>query len=786
MMETQQPLELPRKVHQCIQQQQWHQAKHHCQRLLKLEPHNAQAHQLLGLIHIQLAGVASSADSRLEHMERALQAFKTATQQAPDMLDAFLNLGNAYLEVQRPRDALNAYQAALSLNPAVDLVHANQAEAFRQLGEHQQALSCLTRALELAPQKLGYLVKTGNLLRELQRHEDAIACYEAAIHQEPNQADAYAQMGVSMAELGHLDAALGCCKIALEIDPKQSTALYHRALIEMRNGNQPAALVSLNAVLDIQPLFVSAWMSKGLLLTNLKDYPAALSALNRAIELGASTADVFQQRALCHQEMEQLDSAVNDLEKALTLDPQHAVSLMTLGVISQKMGRFESAIHFYTQAIQQDPTRVEAYSNLGAVLFESNRFEDARVTLEAAIELNPKLINAWSNLGAALLQLHQFEDSLSAFDQVLALDPDNADALSHKGLVLHDLHRVDDALKCYERALALQPESTLAHWNKAFGLLLKGDMAQGWAQYESRWAHKKNNLILRQYPQERCTADTPVCGKHVFVYSEQGLGDTLMFARFIPDLIRLGARVTFEVQPALVQLLARCLPQAQVIAMGQPAPEFDLHSPLLSLPGILGTQENTIPSAAGYLSASTAKLAEWKQRLGPQTQPRIGLVWSGNAVHQNDRNRSMRLQTLLDALPTGFEYISLQNQVRPEDLDTLHHTSRVVSYAEELKDFEDTAALCRSMDLVITVDTSVAHLSAALGVTTWTLIPCSPDWRWMLHRTDTPWYDHMHLYRQLTPGSWAQALNHLAGDLEKTLTRDTSSSDISHEWAVAA
>ena len=780
-------IELSRKVAQCIQQQQWHQAKHHCQRLLKLDPEDGQAHQLLGLIHIQLARMTSTADTRNQHTDRAIHSFQLATRHEPRMFDAFLNLGNALLQANRASEALQAFQSALTLKPETDLVYANQAEAYRQQGDHANALASLSQAIQLAPAKHGYLVKTGNLLRDIGHHEQAIQCYEQAIHIEPNQAEAYAQMAVSMEALGHHDAALGCCKIALEIDPSQPTALYHRGLLEIKSNDQEAALVSLSTSLELQPQSAHAWFSKGMVLLQQKQYASALTAFDNAIELGITTSDAFQQRALCHQELDQLDSAINDLEAALKIDPHHAVSLMTLGVISQKLGRFEAAINFYTQSIESDPQRVEAYSNLGAVLFESKRFEDARVTLEAAIELNPKLINAWNNLGATLMELYRFKESLDAFEQVLRLEPQHVDALCHKGLVLHNLDRIDEALTCYDKALAIDPDSTLAQWNKAIGLLLKGDFHKGWQQYEARWSHKKTQLQLREYPQPRWTADSSLENKHVFVYQEQGLGDTLMFARFIPKLVELGAHVTFEVQPSLFHLLTRCLPQAQIISMGQPVPDFDLHTPLLSVPALLHLQEEEFSNSDQYLCASSAKLEEWERRLGTRSQPRIGLVWSGNAAHQNDRNRSMSLDVLLGALPKGFDYISLQNQVRPEDSALLENAGQIRSFTDSIQDFEDTAALCQCMDLVISVDTSVAHLSAALGKVTWVMIPYSPDWRWMKNRQDTPWYSCMQLYRQTTPGCWEHPLTSVANALTNLL-QPPSSQQVAKQtqWAIAA
>jgi tetratricopeptide (TPR) repeat protein len=787
MNASQQQLDLTHKVHRCIQQQQWHQAKHHCQRLLKLDDKDAQVHQLLGLIHVQLAATAASADLRHEHENRSLLAFEAATLHGPQMFDAFVNLGNAYLQVSRSQDALKAYQAALALQPDSDLAYANQAEAYRQLHDTTQALASYGRALELAPHKHSYLVKAGNLLRELQRHEEAVTCYEQAINMEPDQADAYAHMAVSMAELGHLEAALGCCKIALEIDPNQSIAHYHKALLEMRRDDKQAALKCLNAALELEPQLAQAWVSKGLLLINLKDPAAALMALDRAIELGIKTADIHHNRAYCHKELKQLELAVNDLETALTLEPQHADALMTLGVISQEIGRHEAAVNLYTQAIAQNPAKAEAYTNLGAVLFELNRFEDALETLQAALDIDPGLVNAWSNLGATLMKLYQFEAALDAFDQVLRLDPRNVDAYCSQGLILHDLYRLADAMICYDKALAIEPECTLAHWNRSVCLLLQGDFEQGWPAYEARWQHKKLQLTLRDYPQPRWTGAQSLKGKRILIYAEQGLGDTLQFARFLPSLIKLGALVSFEVHRPLVSLLSRCLPDIHVFELGQRSQPFDLHAPLLSLPGILQCTASTIPTPAGYLSADSEKINEWQQRLGRAQRPRIGLVWRGNPAHQNDRNRSMSLETLLEALPREADYFCLQNQIQSQDLQTIEKTHhRVQSYVQDLKDFEDTAALCQLMDLVISVDTSVAHLSAALGKKTWTLIPYSPDWRWMLSGAATPWYQSMRLYRQTSPGSWTQALVTLFQDLSNELSLACPSVATHQELVVAA
>ena len=765
MNATQQQLDLSHKVHQCIQLQQWHPAKHHVQRLLRLDPQDAQAHQLMGLIHVQLAHLSTAEDLRCEHHERALMAFKAATQHGPHMFDAFLNLGNTCLQTQRYQDALAAFQSALALQPDSDLAYANQAEAFTQLHDTNSAMSSYGHALKLAPHKTSYWVKTGNLLRELSRHEDAIACYEQAIQLEPDHAQAYAHMAISLVELGHGQAALGACNIALEIAPAESIAHYHKALIELKNDDPSSALVSLNAALDSQPQSASAWLNKGVVLTKLGDHAAAIHAYDQAIALGIHSADVYQNRAHCHQQLKQSDLALDDLEKALALEPYHPEATMALGILSQEMGRLEAALHLYTRVIERCPGKAEAYSNLGAVLFELSRFEDSLETLQAAIEIAPTLVNAWNNLGATLSKLYRYEEAIEAYRQVHNLDPANVDALAYQGLLLHDLHRFDEAMGCYDKALRLDPSNSLAQWHRSIGLLLQGNFDQGWPAYEARWQHKPLKLQLRDFSQPRWTGHTSLQGQHLLVYAEQGLGDTLQFARFLPCLVKAGARVTLEVHPPLKQLLARCFPQINIVCIGEPLPEFDLHTPLLSIPAALKYRESSLAGANPYLSASSHHLAEWTQRLGAKKQPRIGLVWSGNASHLNDRNRSIRLKDLLKALPAGFDYICLQNQIRPHDQEVLCQSDRVQNFSEELKNFEDTAALCQHMDLVISVDTSVAHLSAALGIPTWTLIPHSPDWRWMTGRTDTPWYSSMQLIRQTQPGTWQHEMESLSSRL---------------------
>jgi Tetratricopeptide repeat len=357
---------------------------------------------------------------------------------------------------------------------------------------------------------------------------------------------------------------------------------------------------------------------------------------------------------------------------------------------------------------------------------------------------------------------------LQAYDRAIALDEGYADAHCNRGVVLNDLKRLDEALAGYDRAIALDPAHAAAHCNKSFTLLLRGDLAAGWPLYEWRWrlpgvGREKPATTARLW-----TGDEDLTGRTILLRAEQGLGDTLQFCRYVPRVAALGAAVILEAQRPLLNLLADLDGVSQLVVEGAPLPKHDYHCPLLTLPLAMGTRLDTIPCAPAYLRSDPAKVTEWQARLGERREPRVGLVWSGSAGNRNDRNRSIPLTELWRHLPGGFHYVSLQKDLRAADAEALQATPALWNPAEELLDFSDTAALCECMDVVVCVDTSVAHLCGALGKRTWLLLPFSPAWRWLLDRDDSPWYSSVTLYRQHETGRWAQVLERLAGDLIQT------------------
>jgi Tfp pilus assembly protein PilF len=459
-------------------------------------------------------------------------------------------------------------------------------------------------------------------------------------------------------------------------------------------------------------------------------------------------------------------------EKVLKIQPRNVEALNWLGVISAQTGNANRGVYLFGRATEIDPDNAGIHCNMGLALHELGQLADALRSHDRAIALRTDYAEAYFNRGNVLRDLYQLEAALASYDQAIALNADYADAYSNRGIVLYELRHLDAALASYERALAIRPDYAKAHFNKASTLLLRGDLHGGWPHYEWRWKLGGASLTRgRQFQQPRWLGKESLAGKTILLYGEQGFGDTLQFCRYAKSVADLGARVILEVQKPLMPLLADLDGPSQLIATGSALPPLDYHCPLMSLPLAFNTCLDTIPASVPYLLADPIKVARWRERLGETKAPRIGLVWSGSATNLNDHNRSIRLADWVPYLPAQCQFVSLQKDVREADAATLESTPTVLNFADELNDFSDTAALCECMDLVISVCTSVAHLSGALGKDTWVMLGFAADWRWLLDRADSPWYPSMKLYRPRNRGDWQGVFGQVESDLRRIIER---------------
>jgi exonuclease VII small subunit len=430
------------------------------------------------------------------------------------------------------------------------------------------------------------------------------------------------------------------------------------------------------------------------------------------------------------------------------------------------LGQFETALENFERVLALQPDNAMVHYNRGVVLQKLKRPEDALASYDRAITIHPACAEAYNNRGNVLKSFHQLEDALASYDRAVALKTNYAEAHNNRGAVLQELQRLEDALTAYDRAIAVKPNYAVALMNKALLLLLTGKFEEGWRLHEWRWnAGQKGEC--RTFTQPLYLGDEPLSGRTLLIHAEQGFGDSLQFCRYARTAEALGAKVVLEVPSALTSVLATLPGTRTLVTQGAPLSDFDLHCPMLSLPLAFKTTLETIPADVPYLFADPHKQSDWQKRLGPKTQPKIGLAWSGKPEYINDANRTIALESLLPLLKLPFEFHSLQREYRDQDVPLLAVLPQLRNHRNELEDFSDTAALVSEMDLIISVDTSVAHLAGALGKPFWILLSYMPNYRWLMGRSDSPWYPTAKLFRQPAFGDWETVISDVAREISR-------------------
>jgi tetratricopeptide (TPR) repeat protein len=445
--------------------------------------------------------------------------------------------------------------------------------------------------------------------------------------------------------------------------------------------------------------------------------------------------------------------ALRFLVEALKVNPDSTDAMSNLGLALHASGRYDEAIAYYRHALQLAPDHPEILFNLGNTSLELLRLDEALASYDAALAIAPEHVGALVNRGNTLLRINRPVEAIASYDAALAAMPGHPQILTNRGHALRRLDRPADALVDIEAALAARPEFAEAHFEAAMAHLALGNFDAGWKAYEWRWKTGAFARQRRAFQAPPWLGDEPVSGKTILLHAEQGFGDTLQFIRYAPLLAGQGARVICEVQRELLPLLSQ-LPDVTVMASGERLPAFDLHCPLLSLPLAFATQPGTIPAAIPYLTAPAERVAAWRNRL-PPGRPRAGFVWSGSPSHNNDRNRSIALAQLAGLFEDpAVRCVSLQSEMRAADLKTLAGLPDLIELGSGFRDFADTAAVISLLDVVVSVDTAVAHLAGALGKPVLILLPYAADFRWMRGRDDTPWYPTAKLFRQPALDDW--------------------------------
>lgn len=635
-------------------------------------------------------------------------------------------------------------QLAFLLTKSLEYLRASNLEAAEPL---------LLQALAIEANNSDTLRFLGIISAQRKDYAQALKYFEAAIKVNPQNGITHSNLGNVLFELGQFEKALNAYDNAIALNPTYAEAWSNKGNALYELGRYEDALEQHDRAIALNPIYPEAWSNKGNALYELELYEEALKHHDRAISLNSSYADAWSNKGLVLNALKDFKNALTHHDKAISLNPQSPKAWVNKGLSHSDLEQHEDALAIYEKAIALNPNFAEAWTNKGNAVFALGRYKESIGHHQKAIQIKPNYAQAWYNLGISYTALKNYQESIAS----------------------------------YEQAIRLKPDYAMAYWNKSLVELAIGDLRNGWQNFEAR-AFIKNSPLQTSYnliPRLKNTSD--VRGKKILIWSEQGLGDAIQFCRYVPELAKLGAEVTFIAPAALTALLGSLDGAIQITDNCNDLSNFDFQAPLMSLPLLFNTELETIPCPASYLRADSIKQDMWKERLSSNKSLRVGLVWNGGfranqpemwAVNER-RNIPLEMISRLQYL-TNIEFFSLQKGDPAES--ELEQNKLLVwpsnnfhNFVSELKDFSDTAALISNLDLVISVDTSTAHLAAALGKPTWILNRYDSCWRWLEDRTDSPWYPSVRLYRQETPGNWGDVLDLVIKDLQVVAQRHVQS-----------
>ncbi len=744
-------------------------------------------------------------------------------------------LGTAQLSLGKPADAEASYRKALELRPHMAEAWADLGIALAQQGKGADAADALRKAIALRPEYPEARCNLGVILNQLGQPADAVASLQEALRQRPDYAEAYNNLGTVYQSRGRLAEAADCYRKALAILPNYPQARQNlegvlrgagptadaptaardddparahnvRGIALAQQGSWDEAIASFREAIRLRPDYGDALNNLGNVYFFQKKFDEAVACYEQVLRVAPDHAGAYSNLGEVVRQQGRLDDAVTYCERAVSLRPDFAQARVHLGLALSAKERFEEAIVHLAEAARIQPDLPDAHHGLGYALLQLRRTDEAVAALREALRLKPGLADAHGNLGSALVrqgkhdealacfaealrlkpdlveprlyrahalwQKGQFEEAEASAREALSLKPDSADAHNVLGVVYMKEGRVDEAVAAFDRALALKPEYAQAHFNRGLALLLKGDYVNGWPDYDWRW--RCRDFVTTPVPDGGWDG-SPLDGKSILLHAEQGLGDALQFIRFAPQVKARGGHVVVACPARLIPLLKRSAGIDQLVDYRALSVRCDVEAPLLSLPGKLGVTLDTIPAEVPYLFGDPDTERRWREELKRFAGFKIGIAWQGNRDHPEDRLRSVPLRLLAPLAREGVNLISLQLGAGREQIDEVSSRFRVEELSprgeESSWTFLDDAAVMKALDLVITVDTAVAHLAGGLGVPAWVALAYAPDWRWLLDREDSPWYPTLRLFRQRRPGDWDDVFARMGAELTKLVAQ---------------
>ena len=680
---------------------------------------------------------------------QASQLYQEILQTEPDQLEALQGLGAIAILTSSYDLAIECLSKAVAQNPSNPDLHYNLGNALREFGQQESAITHYNQALTLNPNYAEVYDGLGKSLEKLGFSEPAIASYQQAITLQPYQPQAWHNLGLALHKQGKLEAAIASYQqaIAFQSDCAEFHTNLAQALQEQQRLDEAISHYEIAIVLEPYHAKVYNWL--GIALHEQRRLDEAIANYQQALFLLPS-ADIYNNLGMALQEQRRLDEAIANYQQALLLEPQSGEVYNNLGMALEAQQRLDEAISIYEQALLLQPNSVQIHINLGLALRKQRRIEAAIAHYQQALAIDPNAFETYTHLGNALRDRGEWEASIGYFQQVLALDPNYVDAYNGLGVTFSESGQLQAAITQYQKALSLSPNYLNAHYNLSIAWLKSGNFPLGFAAYEWRW--QKEDTPPRPFSQPLWNGSS-LKGKTILLHGEQGFGDQIQFIRYLPLVAQFQGYIIVECSPELVRLFTTVVGIDKLVVKGEDLPPFDVHAPLMSLPLILGTTLETIPAQIPYFyptAATPIQIATF-----PNSYLKVGITWAGNPLYQGDDKRSCGLSYFLPLLNLpNIAFYSLQKGHRVEELTQAELPVAIQDLNPLLNDFADTASVLAQLDLIITTDTSVAHLAGALGKPTWVVLSFSPDWRWMLNREDSPWYSTLRLFRQSQLGDW--------------------------------
>ncbi|MEY3870721.1 MAG: hypothetical protein RLZZ338_4615 [Cyanobacteriota bacterium] len=693
----------------------------------------------------------------------------TSQENLLDKAEQLFQQGNLFLQQGNLESAIASYQEVIALNPNHCEVYNNLGALLQQQGKIEDAIFHYQQAITIKPNNIQALNNLGNLYQEKGELAEAINNYQKAITFQPDFCEVRLNLAQAFLTLGDRDNAIACYQEILKINPNQISVYNNLGILIHQQGNFNDAIALYQKALTLKPDYVEALNNLGNSFQESDQINEAISAYEKALMINPNFAQSYFNCGNAWMTKENLETAERYYKKALELEPNYAEALGHLGILKQKQGQLSEALILLNKALDINPNFVELLNNLGIALEENGQVEDAIACYRRAISIKPDFLAVFNNLGNSLQKQLLFKDAIAIYQQAISEHPNFAEAINNLGHALQELGQLEDAIKAYEKAITIKPDYADAHLNFALSLLLRGDLIQGFSEYEWRWQLRKNEI--RNYSQPIWDGSN-LQGKTIFLHLEQGLGDMIQFIRYIPLVQQKGGRIIVESYPHLLKLFSQLSGIEQWVIFGGEIPHFDVYASLMSLPRILGTTLDNIPASIPYLKGDIFT----SSFIFPASSSllKIGIVWSGSVAHHKNYQRSCSLTKFTELVEISqVSFYSLQKELSERDRALLNQTN-IQDLSQYLGDFTDTAAIISQLDLVITVDTSVAHLAGAMGKPVWLLLSYIPDWRWLLEREDSPWYPTMKLFRQPSLGDWDSVFHKLKTSLQ-TLSQNPES-----------